>query len=82
MKTIWKWELLPETIIDMPTGAKVLTVQEQGGKPQLWALVDPEATTEKRTFQAYGTGHDCPDDPGRYIGTFQCDKLVFHIFES
>jgi hypothetical protein len=31
----------------------------------------------------YGTGHDMPDDPGQYVGTFQMHggALVFHLFE-
>ena len=84
MKTIWKWTLQPETTIDTPHGAKLLAVQEQHGEPQLWALVDPGAETEKRTFRVYGTGHDLPDDPGQYVGTFQMHggALVFHVFEA
>ena len=84
MKTIWKWTLQRETTIDMPLGAKLLTVQEQHGEPQLWALVDPDAKTYQRTFRVYGTGHGLPDDPGEYVGTFQmhCGTLVFHVFEA
>jgi len=84
MKTIWRWALKRETTIHMPHGAKLLAVQEQHGDPQLWALVDPGAETEKRTFQVYGTRHDLPDDPGRYVDTFQMlgGALVFHVFEA
>lgn len=84
MKTIWKWAVQEETTIDMPVGAKVLTVQAQCGLPQLWALVDPDAKRETRTFTVYGTGHDMPDEPGQYVGTFQqCEgKFVFHVFEG
>jgi len=83
MKTIWKYALDFQTIVDIPKGAKVLTVQEQRGDPQLWAIVDPDAETEKRTFIIYGTGHNMPDDPGEYVGTFQQlgGNLVFHVFE-
>jgi hypothetical protein len=84
MKTIWKWTLQPETTINMPHGAKLLAVQEQRGEPQLWALVDPGAKTYPRTFRVYGTGHNLPDDPGKYVGTFQIqnEALVFHVFEA
>ena len=83
MKTIWKWTLQPETTIDMPHGAKLLAVQEQHGEPQLWALVDPGATKYPRTFHAHRTGHDLPDEPGQYVGTFQMHggSLGFHVFE-
>lgn len=84
MKTIWKWGLRFETTIDMPEGARLLGVQEQHDEPQLWALVDPNATTCPRTFRAYGMGHDMPDEPGQYVGTFQMHggALVFHVFET
>ena len=82
--TIWKWLLLPETTIYMPIGAKLLTVQLQHGEPQLWAMVDAGAPKEVRTFRTYGTGHDLPDEPGQYVGTFQMlgGNLAFHVFED
>lgn len=82
-KTIWKYEIFPEAIIEMPIGAKILDVQEQFDKPYMWALVDKFAPKESRTFMCYGTGHNIPDDPGEYIGTFQMHGggLVFHLFE-
>ena len=82
MKTIWKWELTPEGFIEMPKGSKVLCVQEQQGLPQLWALVDPSAEMETRQFSTYGTGHLVEKDSGVYIGTFQLDSMVFHVFEE
>ncbi len=44
-KNIFKYTLhLNDSIkIKMPVGAEILTVQLQYGKPQLWALVDPNA---------------------------------------
>jgi hypothetical protein len=46
--------------------------------------VDPGAKTYPRTFRVYGTGHNLPDDPGQYVGTFQIhnEGLVFHVFEA
>jgi hypothetical protein len=85
MKTIWKWKLQPEIIINMPKSAKILTVQTQNNEPQIWALVDPNKKLYPRTFCVYGTGHKLPDNPGKYINTFQIDdkeKLVFHVFEK
>jgi len=83
MKEIWKWSLGPETIIEIPVGAKILTVQEQYGEPKLWALIDPTAAKESRRFLVYGTGHKITEENGIYIGTFQLDNgyLVFHAFE-
>jgi hypothetical protein len=84
MKTIWKWTLHHGVIINIPHGAKLLAVQEQRGKPQLWALVDPGAKTYPRTFHLYMQGEDLPDDPGQYVGTFQMPggALVYHVFED
>lgn len=42
----------------LPEGAKVLAVQTQHRLPQLWALVDENATTTQvRRFATYGTGN-------------------------
>lgn len=86
MKTIWKFPL-PTTdegsVLEMPIGAEVLTVQTQTDRPQLWAVVDPFADTELRTFRTYGTGHPIEHDPGRYVATYQLHGggLIFHVFE-
>lgn len=87
MKTIWKFEL--ETTdrqkVEMPIGAKILTVQTQNETPCLWALVNPERKERKeRYFEVFGTGHKIPLDLSReYIGTYQLKggSLVFHVFE-
>lgn len=53
----------PIAIVDqqeifMPRGAKLLCVQSQYDKPNIWAMVDPSETTEQRTIFIRGTGHD------------------------
>lgn len=85
MKTIYKWTLAPgEQNILMPTGAEILCVQMQGSHPQLWALCDPHQPTQPRAITICGTGHHMPDQPGRYVGTFQMHdgSLVWHVFDS
>jgi len=84
--TIWKYELKLENleIIEMPKGAEILAVQVQGMSPCIWALVDPSAEKEKRSFEIFGTGFEIPDNVERkFIGTFQLSphRLVFHLFE-
>lgn len=83
MKTIWKYTLQPECTLDMPKGADVLSVREQGEDICLWALVDPSAEKEQRQFVAFGTGHDVPDRNMKFIGTAHLhdSSLVFHVFE-
>jgi hypothetical protein len=83
VKTIFKYAINPGIQeLALPVGAQILTVQEQQGKPQLWALVDTEAPTEARAFAVVGTGHPVPEPVGDYIGTFQLPMLglVFHLF--
>jgi hypothetical protein len=82
--TIWKWTLSPTTEIKMPEGAEILDIQTQHGEPQMWALVNPSAPLEKRTFNTHGTGHKMDSHPGKFVGTFQVNggSLVFHVFEA
>ena len=85
MKTIWKYPLSGSSYqsIEMPRGAKILDVQNQSGKPCIWALVDTEQPHEIRNFLVYGTGWKIEGTPGKFIGTFQLDggAYVFHLFD-
>lgn len=91
MKTIWEFVIATtdEVQVSMPCGARILCVQTQENADAdhvdvcLWALVDPTAKTEVRTFQIVGTGHPINFDESDYIGTYQlmAGRLVFHVFE-
>lgn len=79
---IWKYQLRDvRTTVEMPYGAKVLCVQLQEGYPTIWALVDPLAPKECRTFEVVGTGHKVDAAATTYIGTWQDDPFVWHLFE-
>jgi hypothetical protein len=81
MKQIWKFEI-KEGSIEMPIGARILTIEMQRGHACMWALVDTDSDYESRNFAIVGTGHDFPDaDKFNYIGTVQDGILVWHIFE-
>ena len=84
MKTIWKYPIGTETEIEMPQFAQVLSVQVQHTQPCIWVLVNPDLARTKRLFRIYGTGHEIPNNPGMYIGTFQHHggAIVFHLFED
>ena len=80
-------------VIDLPIGAKILTVKRQdgngvleGGSGVLWALVDadPGIKQETRTFYNAWTGQPITIsmDELLYIGTFETEPLVWHIFEK
>ena len=84
--TIWKFEMAIKgrQIIDMPAGAKILDLQIQCGRLALWSLVNPGMMPVPRSFDIYGTGHETPEDPGKYIATIQSDAgvLVWHVFDT
>ena len=71
--------------VDMPQGAKILSLQVQHGTPTIWALVDPEAPSTQRNFRVAGTGHaiDNFGDELSFVGTCQMmdGSLVWHLFE-
>lgn len=84
---IWKFELSThDKEIQMPFGAKILSVQMQGENICIWALVVPTNSTQPRYFEVYVTGHNIHCDIGierEYLGTIKLDNdnLIFHIFE-
>ncbi len=86
MKTIWKYELLPNRTqtVDIPFDGQILTVQTKADNaPLMWVLVDPDMPLRERYIGIYTTNTAVPDDPGRYINTFQIyeGSLEFHLFE-
>lgn len=84
MKTIHKYTLTPNAIISMPVDAKLLCVQMQDGEPRIWAEVDTNRPYVGRRFVTVGTGHDLDfygPIRGPYLGTFQKDWLVFHVYD-
>lgn len=83
--TVWKYPLkgTGEQTIEMPSGSRILHIAMQHNRVRLWALVDPEMPMVGRVLRIYGTGHEMPDVPGFYWGTFMVDDgdFVFHVFE-
>ncbi len=84
MAVIWKYTLDPIlTTLQMPLGAKVLTVAAQDGEMRLWAEVESNrpGPLQERQFMAVPTGIDMYCDDTTYVGTVFLDDLVFHIYE-
>lgn len=85
-RRVYKYPLPIEDLvtIEMPEGARVLHVGEQQDRAFLWALVDPYAPKEVRSFRVAGTGHAihgfCRHP---HVGTFlmKGGHLVFHVFD-
>lgn len=75
------------TYIQLPAGAVVLTVKEQGPNICIWCLVDEKMPSVGRFFEMYGTGHDIEEYTKEgslhYISTFYMNgaTFVFHVFE-
>ncbi len=85
MNAIWKYTIQgPRVTLEMPQGAKILSLQVQNNQPKIWALVDTYQPNVSRTFRAIPTGSEFDAAGLTYIGTFQIDDgwLVFHLFEE
>lgn len=75
------------TTLQMPFGAKVLTVGVQNENICLWAEVDPARAPQTRQFMAVPTGLDAYLDGLTYVGTVFLEYLVWgylvlHIYEQ
>lgn len=82
-RSVWKYPLGIDTVIDMPGEARPLHVgHDPSGQPSLWAEVEPGQPERPHRFRTYGTGHII-DGPATYIGTFQGGPgLVWHVYEA
>ena len=86
MSKIFKYELkvVDEQDLILPDGFKILSVQNQGERITLWALVDDSAVCPKShvTFHIFGTGHLILDYiADNYVSTVQMGNgLVWHVF--
>jgi len=90
VSVIWKFPIdlyragrvTDNPVIEMPAGAKILTMQLQDHQPTLWAVVDPDAPKEPRQLHIVGTGQAVPAGELTYLGTWQSNGFVFHVFEE
>lgn len=88
-RCVYKYEIPFSDVaeVKLPKGAEVLHLRAlsgAGGPITMWALVEPDAEMETRTFRIAGTGHGIFDDVS-HIDTIYYDipgsPLVFHVFE-
>lgn len=81
---VYKYTLDPGvSFLELPTGAKILSVQNQHERATLWALVPETASRDAIPICIVGTGHEIvagafPD----FLGTvqFMDGRLVLHVF--
>jgi hypothetical protein len=83
---IWKYTLAITNLqeVEMPLGAQILSVGDQGGQLCLWALVVPQRGSSKRVIEIIGTGNPMEmylTYPRRFIGTVLMPPFVWHVFE-
>lgn len=92
MAQVWKY-VIPSygpCIFDLnlPEGAKILSLQLQHGEPCMWALVEKnESSNIKRSFIKVATGegigdfYEVDEKKMNFIGTYQQINNVRHVFE-
>lgn len=85
MKTIWKYKIESLIwVIKMPKDSEIISLQVQGGVPCLWAVVETSNPPVERVFKTFYTGEPIVDfdELKSFIGTYQVNGLVFHVFED
>lgn len=85
MKTIYKYiiEITRQFAVKMPEGAKVIHVDEQFGKPFMWAMIDTNRPNTLHHFWVYGTGNEIPKDAAIvHVGSVITSRgsYVWHVF--
>ncbi len=71
-------KLTQEQVVEIPTGALLLSVQREPSRICIFALADDEAKKEKRIVKIFSTGSTVSDE-GSFLGTFQHGE-VCHVF--
>lgn len=86
-QVVWMFplQLVDRQEVELPRGAKPLTIINRNEQAVLYAVVDPTQTEkETRIIWCHGTGHRVakPDTSSKYIATtlFANGRLVFHWF--
>lgn len=82
---VWKYELplANEFTVQLPAAYRVLSVQPQHGRYQMWVLNDVLSEPRPVTFLLVGTGQELPKLPdGQYVETIKQydDAIVLHLF--
>lgn len=86
-RVIFKYQIpvLERFTMNLPAGAEIIRMQDQGGMFWCWAVVNTNAPLEDREFMAFKTGAKIPDGLNlRYVGfcaVFVQMELGLYIFE-
>lgn len=81
---VWKSQVSGNatTMLLVPRGTELLTVQYQNKTPTLWYLVDPDEPKKSTArITSVGTGRAFEmHSADKYISTIQDDYFVWHFF--
>lgn len=85
MKKIYKylvnWGRDYEASVELPIWADIVDFEFQGSELYLWAIVDPNESTEIVRLEIYGTGWEIKDaNELTHLKTVHVDGFVWHIF--
>lgn len=87
MRKIYKYTLEFEDLqqVNLLEGSKILSIQAQDNKPQLWAEVSDSESMKAVNIMCYGTGHMFRHEQAEnyiYVGTLQFGRgqFVFHYY--
>ncbi len=86
-QTIYKYPIPVDGILELPKGARILSVGVQDSVPTLWAQVDRYTRDDEANnhiIEVYGTGHQIEEAGNlEFIGAAFDHRLglVWHIFE-
>jgi hypothetical protein len=69
--------------LELPAGAKALTVKILNGRPYIYFLCSTDMHTELRYFISLSTNKPTKNFVIKgYIDSFEVDNFAFHIFET
>lgn len=81
--SIWKYEVENNHVLELPAGARVLSVGWDKLRliPMLYVLVDPEVPKVKRRVKVLTTGHEITGDNWEFAGSAMAPLAVaYHVF--
>ena len=87
-RIIYKYQMpvLESFKMELPEGAEIIRMKDEGGLFWLWAVVDTRKPNETRQFHAFKTGAKIPDELDlTYIGFCAVHvqmELGLYIFEE
>ena len=87
-RVIFKYQMpvLERFTMQLPVGAQIIRMEDQGGMFWLWAVVRTDVPDETRRFRAFKCGGKIPDGLNlEYIGfcaVFVQQELGLYIFED